>query len=76
MNNPYKDTEEKIMNHLAQAFVLFNKLEQTHPQHKSEFVDGIHKAQNTVMSRILQRDYPETFPTYKLKNNTSVNSEK
>ena len=31
---------------------------------KYDFVDGIHKCQNVIMHRVLQREYPKEFPSY------------
>ena len=62
---PYRATEEKIMNCLAEAFNLFKELEETHPSHNQDFQDGVHRCQDVVIHRIVQRDYPTEFPTYK-----------
>lgn len=69
MKSPYVYSEEEIMNKLAEAFNLFNKLESTHPCHNKDFVDGIHKCQDVIINRIVQRDYPETFPTHNKESN-------
>ena len=63
--SPYKDTEKEIMDSLVHAWNLFVKLEKTHPSHNKDFADGIHKCQDILMHRIVQRDYPDVFPTYK-----------
>ena len=73
MKNPYQGVEEKIMNNLASAWNLLLTLEPTHPSHKQDFCDGIHKAQSVIMNRVLQRDYPETFPTHKQPKKGSTN---
>ena len=73
---PYIKTEEEIMNHLVEASNLFNKLEQTHPSNIIDFVDGIHKCQDVIMHRIVQRDYPEEFPSYITKIVDTGNSVK
>jgi hypothetical protein len=70
MKNPYKDTEEKLMQHLVAAINLFSKLDITHPSSEKDFVDGIHKCQNVIFHRIVQRDYPGEFPTYRKKVQT------
>lgn len=67
MNNPYTETEKKLMGALAEAVTLFNSLPSTHPCHNRDFADGIHKAQDVIIHRIVQRDYPNTFPTHKPK---------
>jgi hypothetical protein len=53
------------MDSLVIAFNLFSKLKETHPSHKSDFADGIHKCQDVIIHRIVQRDYPDEFPSYK-----------
>lgn len=65
MSNPYTDIEKEIMDNLVAAVNGFSKIEQTHPNHAPDFVDGIHMCQHVIQHRILQRDYPDTFPTYK-----------
>lgn len=67
-NNPYLKEEKEIMDSLISAYNNFIKLEQTHPSHIQDFVNGIHLCQSQIMNRVLQRDYPETFPTYKNKS--------
>jgi len=62
---PYSKEEEEIMDHLVAAWNLFVKLDSTHPCHNTDFMNGIHKCQGTLMHRIVQRDYPDDFPTYK-----------
>lgn len=52
------------MDALVAAWTAFLKLEETHPSHNRDFSDGIHKCQDILIHRIVQRDYPETFPTY------------
>lgn len=54
--------ENKILNNLTKAVIEFRKLEITHPSHEKEFIDGIHKCQEVIMWRIVQRDYPKIFP--------------
>jgi len=58
------------MKHLVKAVNYFNKLTTTHPSHEEDFVDGIHKCQNVILHRIVQRDYPKEFPTYTIKGDT------
>ncbi len=62
MNNPFTPEEKEIMDLLVKAHNLFSKLEPTNPNQIPDWVDGIHKCQYVVMSRIVIRDYPETFP--------------
>lgn len=65
MKNPFLEDEKEIMDLLVEAYNKFVKLEQTHPTHNREFTDGIHKCQDILGHRILQRDYSEYYPTYK-----------
>lgn len=59
------DEEKEIMQCLVDAWQKYLKLEETHPSHNKDFSDGIHKCQDVLMHRIVQRDYPSDFPTYK-----------
>ncbi len=60
---PYKGNEKEIMECLRRAFELIVKMDSTHPNHLEEFVQGIHKCQSVIIHRIIQRKYPEEFPT-------------
>ena len=64
MKNPYVDHEKEIMDALVKAVNCFRKLTETHPCHQKDFVDGIHKCQDVIIHRIVQRDYPNEFPVY------------
>lgn len=55
------------MNHLIRAFNKFRKLQTTHPSHELDFTNGIHMCQNVIIHKIVQRDYPNVFSTYKKK---------
>ena len=61
------DQEKEIMELLVQAWNKFYVLKQTHPDHKRDFADGIHKCQDQIIHRVVQRDYPIEFPTYQEK---------
>lgn len=65
---PYTDVEKDIMDHLIKAYAGLCTLVVTHPSHVKDFADGIHKCQDVIIHRIVQRDYPITFPTYEVKN--------
>ena len=57
--------EERIaMDHLVAAWNAFVSLQSTHPDHIEEFRRGIHACQSVIARRIVQRDYPDDFPTY------------
>ncbi len=57
--------EKKISEHLATAWNLYTKLKMTHPSHVKDFCDGIHKCQQIIMWRELQRMNPKKYPTIK-----------
>lgn len=65
MNEPYTPEEKAISDLLVEAVNLFVKLPHTHPCHSRDFTDGIHKCQDVLIHKIVQRDYPKEFPTYK-----------
>ena len=56
--------EREVMELLKEAWNKFQALDQTHPDHKRDFADGIHKCQEQIIHRVVQRDYPNDFPTY------------
>lgn len=58
------EEEREIMRLLAEAWNKFKKLHKTHPSHIIDFCNSIHKCQDTLIHRIVQRDYPIDFPTY------------
>lgn len=64
MKEPFLDEEKEIMELLVDAYNKFIKLKQTHPTHNREFMDGIHKCQDILGHRILQREYPNYYPNY------------
>lgn len=64
VKSPYSEKEKVVMDHLAKAWEAFLSLEKTHPCHNKDFSDGIHKCQDVILHKIVQRDYPETFPSY------------
>jgi len=66
MKNPYLKTENKISDHLINAVKYFRQLESMHPSHEKDFIDGIHKCQNVIIHRIVQREHPKEFPTFKI----------
>ena len=59
------EAEQEITNYLVKAYNAFIELEPTHPMHLDEFVEGIHRCEFIIMHRIVQRDYPKEFPTFK-----------
>ena len=65
MKHLYRKYEKKIMDSLVESVKHFRKLQQTHPCHQKDFIDGIHKCQNVIIHRIIQRTYPKSFPIVK-----------
>lgn len=59
------EQEREIMALLVSAWNKFQVMEQTHHDHKRDFADGIHKCQDQIIYRVVQRDYPKDFPTHK-----------
>ncbi|ASV43438.1 hypothetical protein [Vibrio phage JSF12] len=62
---PFSEEEALIMHLLAEAWNAFCKIESTHPCHTKDFADGIHQCQDILIHKMVQREYPGTFPTYK-----------
>jgi hypothetical protein len=56
--------EQEIMDALVLAVRCYSKLSLTHPSHNADFTNGIHQCQNVLIHKIVQRDYPDRFPTY------------
>ena len=61
-DSPFISDEKEIMDALVKAHNIFNELKPTHPLHKKDFVDGVHKCQYVLIHRVMQRDYPKEFP--------------
>ena len=61
MKKPFTEEEQEVMNLLVEAHNKFVKIEAMHPDHIREWVDGIHKCQTVLKSRVVTRDYPEFF---------------
>lgn len=68
---PFTPEEEKIMDYILKAHSEFAKLEPTHPNDITDWVQGIHALQGILGMRILRREHTEYFKTVKsvkLKN--------
>lgn len=61
---PFTPEEQRVMDHLVNAWNEFVKLQVTHPSHNNDFGNAIHKCQDVLIHRVVQRDYPDTFPTH------------
>lgn len=64
-NGSFSISEESAMKHLVSAYEEFSKLEQTNPNDIKDFVFHINALQRILGQRVLRKDYPNTFPTYK-----------
>lgn len=58
--------ERIVMDNLVEAWNGYCNLPKQHPTDLTEFCDGVHRCQSLLMMRILRRDYPEGYPTYKV----------
>ena len=61
MKKPFTDEEQKVMDLLVKAHKNFLSLERTHSMEINEWILSFHKLQDLLGSRVLRRDYPETF---------------
>lgn len=64
MTKAFTKHEKEAFEHLAKAVAAFQRLEPSHPSHRPDFVDGIHKCQQIIGQRLLQREQPYIFATY------------
>ena len=55
------EKEQEVMDHLTAAWNAFMELEQQHPQHQTDFMNGIHQCQYILSHRVVQRDHPAVF---------------
>jgi len=60
--NGLTEEEQIIMNHLADAWNGFMKLEKQHPCENIDFMSGIHQLQRIIGMRILRREHSDIFP--------------
>ena len=65
IDKPFSKEEEEAMNLLIDAHGKFSQLEQTHPSDITEWLFHLHAMQRILGQRVLRRDYPNIFPTYK-----------
>lgn len=59
------DEEGVVADALVEAWNNFVKLERTHTKELIEFNSAIHTCQYLMCMRVMRRDYPEAYPTYK-----------
>ena len=62
---PFTKEEKELMDLIVKAHNKFMSLPITHTSERQEWVKAIHDLQNVIGFRILRRDYPKEFPTYK-----------
>ena len=63
--SPFTKQEQIVNDKLVDAWNEYLKLDITHPQHNGDFGGAIRQCQNVLQHKVLQREYPDTFPTYK-----------
>ena len=59
-SNLLSNEEVEVLDTLRDAWNQFNSLQELHPQDKQEFLSAIHRAQDIVMSRPVQREQKRT----------------
>lgn len=68
--DPHTTEEREVLDLLCSAYSKFIELPVTHPSHKRDFSDGIHKCQHVLMHKLVQRDHSEVYPTLGHYKNT------
>ena len=61
----FTEQEHKIMDKIIEIHNMYVKLEQTHPSDLPEWIESVHNLQKIMGMRILRRELPDTFVTYK-----------
>lgn len=64
-NNGLMPEENEILDLTVEVWNKFAGLEVQHPSDLDDFYRAIHDIQRIVAMRVLRREYPEVFPTYK-----------
>lgn len=57
--------ELKIMTKLNECHCLYLELEKQHPSDLPDWINSFHDLQKVMAIRILRREHPELFATYK-----------
>lgn len=60
----FTELEKSINDNLVAAWNAFVELKMTHPDHQDEFRKAIHQCQYIMGQRLLQRTFPDIYPTY------------
>lgn len=63
----FTEQEQEIMNRIVEVHNMYVKLEKTHPSDLPEWVNSIHNLQQIMGMRILRRELPDTFTSYKCR---------
>ena len=59
------DQESLVMDSISQGYNEWLKLEMTHPCEMQDFVNAIHNIQSILAMRVIRKNYPEYWLTYK-----------
>lgn len=65
MKDCYTPQEREAFDALMKANDLFVQLERQHPNEITDWIGAIHEQQKLFGLRVLRRDYPNEFATYK-----------
>ena len=61
------ELEKKCMDGLIIAVEAWLKMERQHPDEMKDFIDLLHGMQNLLAVRIVRRNFPKGWLTYKVK---------
>jgi hypothetical protein len=68
---PMTPKEDIVMLNLIRAHKHYVQMEELHPSDMQEWVFHMHGLQHLLGMRILQREHPELYPTYKKEAKTN-----
>lgn len=61
----FTEEEKKLWIKIGEIFGDFQGLDQTHPSDIKEVVDAVHVLQHIMGQRLLRREYPGSFASFK-----------
>ena len=61
------DQEIKVMDKILEGYNEWLRLEMTHPAEMQDFINAVHTVQQLLAMRVIRRDYPKYWLTYKSK---------
>lgn len=61
----FTEEEKKLWIKIGEIFGDFQGLDQTHPSDIKDVVDAVHVLQHIIGQRVLRREYPGTFASFK-----------